>query len=399
MLIWSVFTEVEEIAKAKGQVVPLGHRQIIQSQMGGTIDHVYVEEGDVVKKGDLLMSFIAVDSQSVKEELESKEANLTMKIERYNAFKEQRLANFTEYDLTFRSLVIQHQQALSGMNKEVEAIKALSNSEREKTQAEFDAIDKEIPALQDQIKASRETVEMMDKLIKTGGVSQVQRLETIQKLDSYTRELTVLNGKKNVLAKTLTNQQDQFEQKKATILKEIAEKVSDTRTELLGVKARLKSSDSQIDQTTIEAPVNGIIQSIPSSSVGSVINPGDTVTIIVPTTATALLEARLSPRDIGFVEIGQSAKIKVDAFDYSRYGALDGIVKKISPSTDSDERGGVFYKVQISIEKPYFGESPGKFDLIPGMTGEADIVTGDKTVFQYLWKPVFTNVSNAFGER
>ena len=124
-----------------------------------------------------------------------------------------------------------------------------------------------------------------------------------------------------------------------------------------------------------------------------------TVAVIVPTTPTALLEAKLSPRDIGFVTVGQKARIKIDAFDYSRYGAIDGIVKRISPSTDADEKGGVFYKVQIAIEKPYFGNTPGKLDLLPGMTGEANIVTGDKTVFQYMWKPVFTNITDAFGER
>ena len=121
--------------------------------------------------------------------------------------------------------------------------------------------------------------------------------------------------------------------------------------------------------------------------------------VIVPMTKTGLMEAKLSPRDIGFVRVGQPVRIKIDAFDYSRYGALDGVVKRISPSTDADEKGGVFYKVQIAIDKPYFSDKPGQFDLIPGMTGEADIVTGDKTVFQYLWKPVFTNVTEAFGER
>lgn len=399
MVVWSVFTTVEEIAKARGQVVPLGNKQVIQSQLGGTLANVLVEEGDVVKKGDVLANFVAVDSKSAKEELASQRANVLMKIERYNAFKEQRPAAFLGFETQYPDLVRQQHQALAAMNLELNAINKSAQSEIEKNNAEYQALADEIPALKNQIDASEQTKDMLNKLIETGGVSKIQVLENQQKLDSYTRELTVMEGREKVLSKNLVNLNDQLAQREATLFNEVGEKLTDAQAELLIYQARLKSSDSQVMQTTIIAPVDAIVQSIPSNSSGSVIAPGGTVAVLVPTTETAILEAKLSPRDIGFVTIGQAARIKIDAFDYSRYGALDGIVEKISPTTDADEKGGVFYKVKIHIKKPYFGDAPGKFDLIPGMTGEADIVTGDKTVFQYLWKPVFTNVNSAFGER
>lgn len=399
MLIWAIVTEVEEIAKAKGQVVPLGHKQIIQSQLGGTISAIEVEEGDVVKKGDVLAQFIAINSESAKEELLGQEANLLLTIERMEAFIGKRTADFSSFTSNYPSLVVQQRQALLGMTSERDAIQELSDAELKKSQAEYQAIESEIPTLVHQIKASEKTVAMMSKLAETGGVSQVNLLESQQKLDTYKRELTAMQGKEKVLASEVVNLEKQLKQKQATILKDVREIIANKQAELLVVQARLKSSDSDVMQNTITSPVDGIIQTLPSSSEGSVIAPGGTVAVIVPTTKTALIEGKLSPRDIGFVNVGQKVRVKIDAFDYSRYGALDGIVKKISPTTDADERGGVFYKVQISIAKPYFGDAPGRFDLIPGMTGEADIVTGDKTVFQYLWKPVFTNVSSAFGER
>lgn len=399
MVIWAVFTNIEEIAKAKGQVVPLGHKQVIQSLLGGTISNIEVEEGDVVKKGDVLAQFVAINSESAEEELESQRANLLMTIERMEAFIGKRTADFSMFTSEYPSLVVQQRQALLGMISEREAIKELSDAELNKSEAEYQAIEKEIPTLKHQINASEKTVNMMGKLAKTGSVSQVDLLESQQKLDTYKRELTVMQGKEKVLASEVINLKKQLKQKQATIFKEVRQIMSDKQAELLVVNARLKSSDSNVMQNTITSPVDGIIQTLPSSSEGSVIAPGGTVAVIVPTTKTALIEAKLSPRDIGFVNVGQKVRVKIDAFDYSRYGALDGIVKKISPTTDADERGGVFYKVQVSIDKPYFGDAPGRFDLIPGMTGEADIVTGEKTVFQYLWKPVFTNVSSAFGER
>ncbi|GIU50065.1 MULTISPECIES: HlyD family type I secretion periplasmic adaptor subunit [Shewanella] len=399
MLIWSVFTDVEEISKSKGQVVPLGHRQVIQSRAGGTIASVVVEEGDVVKKGDILASFVSIDSLSAEEELTSKRANLIMRIERYDAFAEQREADFSEFAIEYPELLRLHTSALRRMNEERIAMEQLSESDIAKTQAELDGLKAEIPPLSDQIQTAEQTLKMMLSVTAEQAVSKLRILESQQKLDSYMRELKSMESKQQVLSKNLINLERQLKQKQASLFKEVGERRTDTQAELLGVVARLKSSDSLVSQNTVTAPVDGIIQSIPTSSTGSVIQPGGTVAVIVPMTKTGLMEIKLSPRDIGFVHVGQSARIKIDAFDYSRYGALDGVVKRISPSTDSDEKGGVFYKVQLSIDKPYFLDNPSQFELIPGMTGEADIVTGEKSVFQYLWKPVFTNINEAFGER
>ncbi|WP_242620316.1 biotin/lipoyl-binding protein [Shewanella maritima] len=145
MLLWSILTQVEEISKSKGQVVPLGHRQVIQSLTGGTIASVVVEEGDQVKKGDVLASFVAIDSQSAEEELESKRANLLLRIERYDAFIQQRSANFDEFNSTYPQLVKLHTASLLRMNQEREAMQQLSASEIAKSQAELDGLETEIP--------------------------------------------------------------------------------------------------------------------------------------------------------------------------------------------------------------------------------------------------------------
>ena len=136
MLIWSIFTNIEEIAKAKGQVVPLGHRQVIQSQSGGTLASIIVAEGDVVKKGDVIANFIAIDSQAAAEELVSKQANLELRIERYNAFMDEREPNFDQYSQTHPELAQQHVKSLQRMNDEKQAIISLSLSEIAKSEAE-----------------------------------------------------------------------------------------------------------------------------------------------------------------------------------------------------------------------------------------------------------------------
>ncbi|MCK5818024.1 MAG: HlyD family type I secretion periplasmic adaptor subunit [Psychromonas sp.] len=399
LILWSIFTRVEEVAKAMGNVIPLGHRQIIQSKLGGTIESVLVQEGDTVKKGQVLVHFISTNSRSEVNGLKSEQADLLLQIERLSAFINHRRPDFHRFEAKYPQLVIQNHRSLDDMNREYDAIKKSSLSEIAKVKAELKSVQHVIPTLRRQVNSSKKTVDMMDKLVKTGAVSKIKRLEEIQKNALHVRELEQMRGKKYVLLETFNNLNDQYKQKEASLLKVIGQEQTDTQAELLKVQSRLVGSNSTMSQNTIISPVDGLVQSIPSTSAGSVILQGGTVAVIVPTTKTALLEAKITPRDIGFVTLGESAKVKVDAFDYSRYGALNGIVKRISPTTETDEHGAVFYKVAISIAKPYFGNDPTKFNLIPGMTGEADIVTGEKTVFQYLWKPVFTNIANAFGER
>ncbi|MGL4749680.1 MAG: HlyD family type I secretion periplasmic adaptor subunit, partial [Shewanella sp.] len=314
MFVWSLFTNIEEIAKAKGQVIPLGHQQVIQSFSGGTLASILVSEGDLVKKGDVLANFIAIDSQAAAEELESKQANLVLKIERYSAFIESREANFASYLESHPNLVKGHISDLERMNNEKQAIIQSSLAEIAKSKAELASLDQEIPPLKHQINSAQQTINMMESIKESQAVSKLTMLESQQKLDSYIRELKSMEGKQQVLARDIENLQRQLEQKQATLLKEVGEARTDAEAELLGITARLKSSDSQVQQNTITSPVDGIIQSIPNTSSGSVIQPGGTVAVIVPTTPTALLEAKLSPRDIGFVSVGQKARIKIDAF-------------------------------------------------------------------------------------
>ena len=208
-----------------------------------------------------------------------------------------------------------------------------------------------------------------------------------QKLASIEQKIEEARGKKSVLIK----QADSNEQKIEQLLAEAKAKVSDDRSkavsDLSALNARVRSSQAKLTNTMLVSPLQGLVQSLPSTQNGGVIQPGGTVVEIVPVGGKAGFKARLSPRDIGFVNVGQPTRIKIDAFDYSRFGALKGEVESISPTTSQSERGEIYYEVVVSVETQYFRDNPESFSILPGMTGEVDITTGEKSVFQYLWKP------------
>ncbi|QIA63550.1 HlyD family type I secretion periplasmic adaptor subunit [Vibrio astriarenae] len=397
--VWSLMTQVDEIAKAKGSVVPEGERQILQSEIGGKLKRVLVEEGDLVEAGQALVEFDATFQNTTLDELKSQQVTLNLSIERMNALLDQREPDFSLYSVEYPSLVSEQQAQLSAQKALFYQQRVVLEKDSEQIAEQLRSVNKALPSYEKQVQATKQELTILEKGLKAGNISRLRVLEMRQKLASIEQQIAEALGKRSVLEKQAATNEQKIEQ----LLAEARVKVSDERSkavsDLSALNARVRSSEAKVLNTVVTSPLKGLVQSVPSTQVGGVIQPGGTVVEIVPITGKANFKAKLSPRDIGFVREGQSARIKVDAFDYSRFGALQGKVENISPTTSQNERGELFYEVVVSVEKPYFHDDPERFAILPGMTGEADITTGEKSVFQYLWKPIYTNLSVAFGER
>lgn len=263
----------------------------------------------------------------------------------------------------------------------------------------MNSVEKALPSFRRQLSATQQELVILEKGQKAGNISKLRVLEMKQKLASIEQQIQEARGKKAVFIRQVDSNEQKIEQLLAEEKVEVSDLRSKAVSDLSALQARVRTGQAKLSNTILASPLQGLVQSIPSTKIGAVIPPGGTVVEIVPIGGKADFKAQLSPRDIGFVSVGQPARVKIDAFDYSRFGALKGNVKSISPTTSQDQKGNIFYEVLISVEKPYFHNDPEKFVILPGMTGEVNITTGEKSVFQYLWKPIYTNVSVAFGER
>ena len=170
-------------------------------------------------------------------------------------------------------------------------------------------------------------------------------------------------------------------------------------SELAEVESTLIRLQARDARQSIVAPVAGIVQGMSITSSDAVIAPGQVILQIVPVDKELLVEARILPQDIGHVHNGQQAKLKFVSYDYSRFGTLDGTLKQISASTYLDQENQPYYRAEISIDKNYLGQRPGELDILPGMTLTADIQTGQKTLLEYLLRPVTRGFDSAFRER
>ncbi|MFM2607401.1 HlyD family type I secretion periplasmic adaptor subunit [Vibrio chagasii] len=396
---WSVVTQVDEIAKAKGAVIPEGEKQVLQSAIGGKLKQILVKEGQLVEKGQPLVEFDATFQRTALEELKSQQVTLLASVERMNALLEQREPNLAEFEVDYPEIVSQQKAQLNAQKALYFQKRVVLEKESEQIAEQLRSVDKSLPSYEKELNATKQELNILEKGYKAGNISRLRVLEMRQKLASIEQKIEEARGKKAVLIK----QADSTEQKIEQLLAEAKAKVSDDRSkavsDLSALNARVRSSQAKLTNTMLVSPLQGLVQSLPSTQNGGVIQPGGTVVEIVPVGGKADFKARLSPRDIGFVSVGQPTRIKIDAFDYSRFGALKGEVESISPTTSQSERGEIYYEVVVSVDTPYFRDNPESFSILPGMTGEVDITTGEKSVFQYLWKPIYTNISVAFGER
>ncbi|WP_434764006.1 HlyD family type I secretion periplasmic adaptor subunit [Vibrio fortis] len=396
---WSVVTQVDEIAKAKGAVIPEGEKQVLQSAIGGKLKQILVKEGQLVEKGQPLVEFDATFQRTALEELKSQQVTLLASIERMNALLDDREPNFGEFEIDFPEIVSQQKAQLNAQKGLYYQKRIVLEKDSEQIAEQLRVVEKSLPSYDKELNATKQELNILEKGYKAGNISRLRVLEMRQKLASIEQKIEEARGKKSVLIK----QADSNEQKIEQLLAEAKSKVSDDRSkavsDLSALNARVRSSQAKLTNTMLVSPLQGLVQSLPSTQNGGVIQPGGTVVEIVPVGGKADFKARLSPRDIGFVNVGQPTRIKIDAFDYSRFGALKGEVESISPTTSQSERGEIYYEVVVSVDTPYFRDNPESFSILPGMTGEVDITTGEKSVFQYLWKPIYTNISVAFGER
>ncbi|MGR5194403.1 HlyD family type I secretion periplasmic adaptor subunit [Vibrio rotiferianus] len=398
-VIWSVVTQVDEIAKAKGAVIPEGEKQVLQSEIGGKLKQILVKEGQLVEKGQPLVEFDATFQRTALEELQSQQVTLLASIERMNALLDNREPNFGEFEIDFPEIVSQQKAQLNAQKGLYFQKRIVLEKDSEQLAEQLRSVEKSLPSYTKELNATKQELNILEKGYKAGNISRLRVLEMRQKLASIEQKIEEARGKKSVLLKQADSNDQKIEQLLAEAKAQVSEDRSKAVSDLSALNARVRSSQAKLTNTMLVSPLQGLVQSLPSTQNGSVIQPGGTVVEIVPVGGKADFKARLSPRDIGFVSVGQPTRIKIDAFDYSRFGALKGEVESISPTTSQSERGEIYYEVVVSIETPYFRDNPESFSILPGMTGEVDITTGEKSVFQYLWKPIYTNVSVAFGER
>jgi adhesin transport system membrane fusion protein len=399
-LLWAKLAVLDEVTRGFGKVVPSQRVQEIQNLEGGILSEIFVYEGQEVQKGDLLCR---------------------LHNEQAASFYRDALAKSMEH----RAAIARLMAEVEGVEPEfapelVEKAPQLVEDQLRIFRAQREQLEIELSLLKDQYEQREQEVNEMEgrrrQLIKSLEVAEKQRNITkplVEKqihseLDYLALEQRVLELRGDVEALTLgiprvkraaKEAQGRIEQRRAEARSEALEEINERRQELISINETLASGGDRVTRTDVRSPVHGIVKHILINTLGGVVQPGKSIMEVIPLDDTLLVEARIKPADIAFLHPRQTAKVKITAYDFSIYGGLDGTVEHISADTIQDEKGESYYVVRVRTDTNAMMYHGKRLPIIPGMTAQVDILTGKKSVLDYLLKPILKAKQNALRER
>ncbi len=402
-IIWAAITDIDEVAVALGEVVPAGQVQNVQHLEGGIISEILVSAGDIVEAGQVLLRLDLSASLSELEQMQARRVGLAFKAERLRAFASGRQPDFEAVVGSGRYLeMIEDQKSIfeSQMVSRI-ARREVIDKQIEQRKADLRPFDKREANLMGSIKLLREELAMREKLLKDGLTTKVVVLNLKREINQTEGDLSRIKGEREVGQEALKESENRMTELNSEIGENTLTEMGGVTAELAQVRETIAKLRDRVRRLEIKAPVRGIVKGMQThTTVGGVIPPGGVVLVVVPLGEELVVEARISTRDIGHVRVGLPVTTKVVTYDFSRYGGITGELKDISATTFLDEMTGEpYYRGTVSLDRSYAGFDPERNQVLPGMTVQADIHTGKKTLLQYLLKPVYVAIKQGFHER
>jgi len=397
LVVWASWAEVDIVTRGQGKVIPSRQVQILGSQDGGVITDIRVREGDMVRRGDLLLKLDQTRSQSSLGENLAEMSGLSVRAARLRAMVDGQAFEATPKMLTETpEIVRQEQQLYESRLQELQVQKDIAGQQLTQRREELSELEARRNQLSRELELAEEELFRTQPMIASGAVSEVEILRLQREVNKAEGELKQTRAQIKGVAAAITEAQGKLEGVELEFVNETREQLSDTVTRINALKEAAAGLSDRVRQTNLMSPVTGTIKQLFYNTVGGVVLPGRDIVELVPADDSLLVEVRVRPQDIAFMAPGQKANVKVTAYDFVVYGGLEGKVEQIGVDTVVDEEGNAFYEVAVRTTTVNFGEDK---PIIPGMTVEVDILTGKKTVMAYLMKPVLRAHQRSLSER
>lgn len=399
-IIWASFAEIDEITRGDGDVIPYGQNQIIQNLEGGIVESILVNEGEIVKAGQVILKISNAQSTSKSRTNEMKYYELEAK--RLRLYAEAHGKNFIApkvEDENFAKQINLAQNLYNSNKLEFDAKdRSLLNQVNQKKQAYREAKAK-VKSLRKSLEFVTEEIQMTAPMVREGVKSKVDFLKLKREANGIENEIEAAKLSLPRLSSAIREFENKRKEAKQLFFNKAKKELNETVAEISRLKTQQIAFSDQVSRTMVKSPVEGIVQKLFVHTVGGVIKPGADLVEIVPTNKKLYLEVKIKPSDIAFLHPGAEAKVKVSAYDFAIHGGLKGKIVNISPDTITDKKDNTFYLIHIVTDKNFLGTKEHPLQIIPGMTVSVDIVTGKKTVMQYILKPILKSKQYVFSER
>lgn len=399
-LVWANFAQLDEVAIAPGEVVPQEYIKVIQHLEGGIIRQIHVREGQVVKAGEPLVS-LDLGALSMNEaELQVQHDALVLQRARLKAEATGDAPAFPE-DVAARrpDLVRSERASLEARRAEREtALNALREQvvQREQAVKELRSGDQ---ALRTDLGLARQALKMSRDLLDEGLTSKIEHLKVVREVKRLEGQLAMLRHSIPRAAAARAEARLRLSEEKQKARRLALEELTKVEQSIARTVEFLGRATDQARRAEVKSPIDGVVKNLRYHTIGGVVRAGEPIMEIVPSEQNLIIEARLSPVDRGYVEVGSPVQVKITTYEFIRYGGLDGEVIHIAADANTDPSGNPYFRIFVKTKKTYLGETAGDLPITPGMQAVVDIHTGSRSVMEYLLRPVLKLKHEAFRER
>lgn len=398
--VWASFAKLDEVTRGDGTVIPATEIQKISSLEGGIVEEFFIKRGDEVKKGDILVRLSDIAASSDLGSNEARYLGLLAAVTRLQSEVEGRVPEFPDEVMQGApQSVVEEMNTYSANKAQIASQTNIMEQQKSQRSQELNELRVRASDIRGQLSLVREEKAMVEPLIARGAAPRMELLQ----LDRQIKERqTELNGVLSAIPRAqgaIREANARIAEVKSAAKARAQTELSAQLVEMNAIKQGLAGLKDRKTRADIRSPVNGYIKELKVYTEGGVVQPGQEFIEIVPKDDQLLIEARINPKDIAFLYPEQEGIVKITAYDFAVYGGLNAKVVGISPDAITDEEGNSFYVVQMLTEENSLNRRGEILPIIPGMVASVDILTGEKTVMEYLLKPLIKTLGNSLNER
>ena len=399
-LLWANYATLDEVTRATGRVIPSTQIQTIQNLEGGILREIDVNVGDQVKKGAVLLR---IDDTRFNSSFNENQASIdalnyrTMRLEA--ELSERELESPGELSVDQTKLFQEELRLFESRKSELSSAIAILGEQRQQHVQAREELARELQKLAENAALAQQELEITEPLVAKGAVSQVELLRLRMAVNEASGRLETAQIKAPSIESMIQETEEKILEREQQFKSSAQEELTLVRAELSRLTYSKVVLQDRVDRTEVRSPVDGVVNRILVTTEGAVIQPGMDLIEIVPTNDTLLVNAKVRPVDIAFIRPGQKAMVKLTAYDFAVYGGLEARLERIGADTIVDETGEHFFEIRVRTEKKYLGTELAPLPIMTGMVASVDIITGEKTVLDYLLKPVKRATANAMRER
>ncbi len=387
---WASIARLDEVTHAVGKVVPSSQLQVVQTLEPGIVSEISVKEGEVVDKDQVLMQVNNIIQLSRAGEIKQKRYALIATIARLETAEklEATLQVPADAGEDLQRSFASEQATLNSDLQKFQSERQILAQQVEQRKQELNELQATQQKLKSTLKPLTRELKLTRNLSKRGFVPEIEVLRLVRQQEDFKGQIEIVEASFLRTRSAIAEAEERLAVSLSVFRSDILQKLTQARNDLAILTESERATDDQVARTSLRAPVRGVVNKISVGSIGAVVQPGQDIISIVPIEDTLQIEARVRPKDVAFIRPGHKASVKLTAYDYTIYGALKGEIKRISADTIQDANGEAFYRVMITTGQTHIVHGEKQLPVIPGMQATIDILTGEKTVLEYLLKPV-----------